>query len=159
MTVIHVGMAEYKIAKSPDLLMTAGLGSCVAACIFDAQLQIAGLAHVMLPTTTENTRGHLNKYADVLIQAMYSDLVKKGASRTRLKAKIAGGSQMFSFAGTSQVLKIGERNIEAVKNELHKLAIPILAEDVGGNSGRTVTFDITSGLFRIRTINQGERAI
>lgn len=158
-TVINVGMADYKVAKSPSILMTAGLGSCVAVCIYDISAKIGGLAHIMLPSNNGSSRGDLKKYANILIPLMFEDLIKNGAHRLRMNAKIAGGAQMFSFTGTSHVLKIGERNIQAAEEELQKLKIPLLATDVGGNFGRTVNLDITNGSLHVRTINQGERVI
>jgi chemotaxis protein CheD len=72
---------------------------------------------------------------------------------------MAGGAQMFSFAGKTPMLKIGERNAEAVEMELKKAGIPLISYDVGGNFGRTINFDITSGDLHIRTINHGEKVI
>jgi chemotaxis protein CheD len=90
---------------------------------------------------------------------MLDDLYQLGVSRMRLKAKMAGGAQMFSFAGKTPLLKIGERNAEAVEQELKKARIPLLAYDVGGTFGRTINFDIKTGDLHIKTINHGEKVI
>ncbi len=157
--IINVGMADFKITKSPNLLTTVGLGSCVAVCLYDRERKVGGMAHFMLPDSQGNSHGNPQKYADFLLPLMLKELHKQGASRTNLLAKIAGGSQMFSFNGTSQVLKIGERNIEAAEKELKKLGIRLLAADVGGTSGRTVSFDLANGRLVVKTINQGEKVI
>ncbi|MFA6807423.1 MAG: chemotaxis protein CheD [Eubacteriales bacterium] len=157
--VITVGMADYKIGKTPNKLMTAGLGSCIGVCIFDLKLQIAGMAHIMLPSSKEITKGSPMKYADSCIALMLSEMKKNGVSNMRLQAKMAGGSQMFAFAGQTPLLKIGERNAEAVENELKKAGIPLLSYDVGGNFGRTINFDIETGNLHIRTFKHGEKVI
>ncbi|NLI92206.1 MAG: chemotaxis protein CheD [Peptococcaceae bacterium] len=156
---ILVGMADYKVGKTPDKLMTAGLGSCIGVCIYDLQSQIGGMAHIMLPSSREMMKGNAAKYADSCIELLLEDLYKMGVSRIRLKAKMAGGAQMFTFAGKTPLLKIGERNAEAVEQELKKAGIPLLAYDVGGTFGRTIHFDIKTGDLYIKTINHGEKVI
>lgn len=157
--VINVGMADYKTAKTPDILMTAGLGSCIGVCIHDQVSRVGGLAHIMLPTANGNVGGNLFKYADTAIEIMMQEILKLGANKNRLKAKIAGGAQMFSFPGKPPVLKIGDRNSEAVEQELKRMGIPLLSTDVGGSFGRTIHFDVATGELRVRTINHGEKVI
>ncbi|MGC7870303.1 chemotaxis protein CheD [Desulfosporosinus sp. SYSU MS00001] len=157
--IITVGMADFKTAKSPDLLMTAGLGSCIGICVYDPVLKLGGMAHIMLPSSTGNQGGNPMKYADTALELMLKQILDMGASQSRLKAKIAGGAQMFSFPGKTPVLKIGDRNAEAVEQELKRHRIPLLVADVGGSFGRTIHFDVGSGELRIRTINHGEKVV
>ena len=156
---IIVGMADYKVGKTPDILMTAGLGSCIGICIYDYQFKIGGMAHIMLPCSNGTAGGKETKYADTCIALMLNDLYKLGARKAKLKAKMAGGAQMFSFAGKAPLLKIGERNAQAVEQELLKVGIPLIASDVGGTHGRTIHFDVASGELFIKTINMGEKVI
>ena len=86
-------------------------------------------------------------------------LVEKGASRARLVAKIAGGAQMFAFQNKSDLVRVGERNVQASKKKLAELKIPILAEDTGENFGRTVIFYPETGDYVIRTAGKPERVI
>lgn len=158
-TVINVGMAEYKTARTPDILMTAGLGSCIGVCILDPVVKVGGLAHIMLPSANGNLGGNLSKYADTAIELMLNEMLSLGASRMRLKAKMAGGSQMFSFPGKPPILKIGDRNAEAVEMELKRMGIPLVVADVGGSFGRTIHFDVGTGDLKVRTINHGEKVI
>lgn len=158
-TVITVGMADYKTASIPDLLMTAGLGSCIGICVHDPVQKVGGMAHIMLPTANGNLGGNPAKYADTAIELMMKEIIRMGASKSRLRAKIAGGAQMFSFPGKPPVLKIGDRNFEAVEQELKRLAIPLLVADVGGSFGRTIHFDVGTGELKVRTINHGEKVI
>lgn len=157
--VISVGMADLKTAKYPDILLTAGLGSCIGICIHDPLLKVGGMAHIMLPSANGNSGGNPAKYADTAMELLLKEIYGLGASASRLKAKIAGGAQMFSFPGKPPVLKIGDRNAEAVEAELKRYRIPLISSDVGGSFGRTIHFDVGSGDLRIRTINHGEKVI
>jgi chemotaxis protein CheD len=157
--VISVGMADFKTAKSPDILLTAGLGSCIGICIHDPIMKVGGMAHIMLPAASGSLGGNPAKYADTALVLLLKEIAGLGANNSRLKAKIAGGAQMFSFPGKPPVLKIGERNAEAVEQELKKSGIPLLIADVGGSFGRTIHFDVGTGELRIRTINHGEKVV
>lgn len=154
-----VGMADYKIGRTPDKLMTAGLGSCIGICIYDLYSQIGAMGHIMLPSSRESMKGNPAKYADTCLEVMLDELLKLGGSRLKLQAKMAGGAQMFSFNGKTPLLKIGERNAEAVEQELKKAKIPLLSYDVGGTHGRTINFDIKTGDLHIKSINHGEKVI
>ncbi|EIJ81476.1 CheD [Bacillus methanolicus PB1] len=159
--VVKVGIADMKIVRAPGLIRTSGLGSCVGVVIYDQVKEIAGLAHVMLPDSTLAKAGTINraKYADTAIKELVSLLVKGGASPLALKAKIAGGAQMFQFAAANDMMRIGPRNVEAVKRELAELKIVIVAEDVGGNNGRTIEFNPKTCELTIRTVNKGTGTI
>lgn len=153
-------MADFKIASAPDKLMTAGLGSCIGICVLDKKSKIAGLAHIMLPSSTQaKSVQNRAKFADTAIEDLLQEMKKQGARTNALVAKIAGGAQMFKFSGESDILKIGERNAIAVKENLKQQGIRLLASDVGGNYGRTITFDAETGELFIRTIGHGERVI
>jgi len=157
---IKVGMADLAVGKAPKRLITTGLGSCVGVCLHDTVTKIGGLAHVMLPDSTQ-ARNIQNKakYADTAIQILIEKMIALGAVKTRLVAKIAGGAQMFNFSGTSSIMRIGERNVEAVKKSLSSFNISILVEDTGGNFGRTIIFNPDNGELYIKTINRGEKIV
>ena len=157
--VINVGMADYKTAKTPDILMTAGLGSCIGICLHDPVGKVGGMAHIMLPSANGNAGANPAKYADTAIELLLQDVLRLGGHKIRLRAKMAGGAQMFSFPGKPTVLKIGDRNAEAVEAELKRLGIPLVIADVGGSFGRTIHFDVSNGELKVRTINHGEKVI
>jgi chemotaxis protein CheD len=157
--VINVGMADLKTAKAPDILMTAGLGSCIGICIHDPIGQVGGMAHIMLPAVNGVNGGNPAKYADTAMEILLADILKMGGTKSRLRAKIAGGAQMFSFPGKPPVLKIGDRNAEAVTLELKRFGIPLIISDVGGSFGRTIHFNVGTGELKVRTINHGEKVI
>ncbi|MEN6348062.1 MAG: chemotaxis protein CheD [Syntrophomonas sp.] len=158
--IIQVGMADFKLAKAPDKLMTAGLGSCIGICLFDKAIKLGSLTHIMLPSSSQAKNPQNSaKFADTGTEIALQEMLKNGAVFSRLLAKIAGGAQMFKFAGESDIMKIGERNAIAVEEALAKHKIKIVAQDTGGNYGRTITFDPDSGDLLVRTIGHGERII
>ncbi len=158
--VIRVGIADMNIVKEPQLIRTSGLGSCVGVVIYDPMKKIAGMIHVMLPDSTlgKSTRINIAKFADTGIPALIEQLEEEGARRFALRAKMAGGAQMFQF-GSSDTVRIGPRNIEAVREQLKNFSIPIVAEDVGGSKGRTIEFDPVTTKLNIRTVSEGTKDI
>lgn len=153
---IKVGIADLNIACTPDKLITVGLGSCVGIAIYDKGIGVGGVAHIMLPDSSQFSKiTNVIKFADLAIPILVEDMIKKGAKLRNMRAKIAGGASMFNFSDKSIIMDIGNRNSIAVKNALKILSIPIVAEDIGGNKGRTLIFDTTSGLLSIRTVGMG----
>ena len=150
---IKVGIADLNVAFSPDKLITVGLGSCVGIALYDKVIGFGGLAHIMLPDSTQfNKVTNMIKFADLAIPILVENMIKKGARLRNMSAKIAGGASMFNFSDKSIIMDIGNRNGIAVKNALKILSIPIIGEDLGGNKGRTLIFDIGSGILSIRTV-------
>ncbi|QHE52212.1 chemotaxis protein CheD [Pontibacillus sp. HMF3514] len=156
-SVVKVGIADMNYAIAPRTIRTSGLGSCVGVVVYDLKTQIAGMAHVMLPDSSmsKETPKNIAKYADTAIPQLYKTLQYKGVQSYSLKAKIAGGAQMFPFSTSNEMMRIGPRNVEAVKESLQQLRIPLVAEDCGGNSGRTIEFHPDSGILQVRTVNKG----
>ncbi|KAB3535857.1 chemotaxis protein CheD [Alkaliphilus pronyensis] len=159
--VIKVGMADLQVVEEPHILTTLGLGSCVGIALYDKQKKIAGLAHIMLPSSTQiKNNSNLAKFADTAIDLLIKEMVKRGASTARLKAKITGGAQMFSFGNNGgDLMKIGYRNVIATKEILELYKIDILAEDTGGNHGRTIEFYSETGDLLVKTIGFGLKTI
>jgi chemotaxis protein CheD len=151
-----VGISDYKVAGEPDVLITYALGSCIGTCLYDGLLRMAGLSHILLPESNI-CPGDPNpmKYADTAIEALIKTMERAGASRARLTAKIAGGAKMFNCDGVS----IGERNIEAIKYELARLNIRLIAEDTGRDYGRTVEFNPKDGSVTIKSVLHGNKSI
>lgn len=158
--IIKVGMADLKTCVSPDGLTTLGLGSCVGIAIVDPVTKIGGLAHVMLPDSTAiRENSNIAKFADTGIEELVRQMIKRGAAKNRMVAKIAGGAQMFSFRNNSDLLCVGDRNAEASKKKLAQLGIPLLASDTGDCYGRTVIFYPETGDFVIKAVGRGEKTI
>lgn len=155
---IVVGISDLNVAMDGDILVTYALGSCVGICLYDPVSKIAGLSHIMLPAISDfnDPKSQKEKYADAAIEMLLNKMVGIGALKIRIRAKIAGGAQMFAPINNTTLAAIGERNVLAVKNELMRLKIPIVAEDTGKNYGRTLYLDSTDGSMKIKSINKGE---
>jgi len=154
--VIKVGMADVKHVMHPGVLVTLGLGSCVGVALYDRKTKMIGLAHIMLPWSYQaKNRTNKAKFADTGIQLLLENMLKDGADRRNIVAKIAGGAQMFTYTSVSDMIRVGERNVEATKKVLQELNIPVIAEDTGGNHGRTIEFYSEDGRLMIKTIGFG----
>ena len=159
-TFLSVDIAMMKIAKPPDQLCSLGLGSCVGVAVYDPVAKIGGLIHILLPSIKELGPGHSRtKFADSGISDLVDAIIKAGASKPRLKAKMAGGATMFSVSSNSPIATIGKRNVESCRETLACLGIELVAEDTGGNSGRTIHFDIETGSLRIKAVDKPEKII
>ncbi len=157
---IKVGMADLNCTKSPGVLTTLGLGSCVGICLYDTTTKVSGMVHIMLPSSLQiKNNSNIAKFADTGIVKLVEDMQKLGANRNRLVSKIAGGAQMFNFNDSSDIMRIGSRNVVATKEVLKELNIPIIAEDTGGNHGRTIELYSDTGMLLIKTIGFGTKQI
>lgn len=155
MSTVNIGISDLNIARPPHILATYALGSCIGICLLDKVRNIGGLAHIMLPNSKEATKASDNprRYADTGIAELIELMKRNGAMQTALTAKIAGGAQMFQTQ--LEAFNIGSRNITAVKKVLAAYRIPILAEDTGSNYGRTLFFDVATGVMQVKSVNKG----
>lgn len=160
MGMIKVGMADLNIGKSPDVITTIGLGSCIGIAVYDSVTKIGGLAHIMLPDSTRmKNNSNVAKFADTGIEELIKKMTEAGASKTRMLAKIAGGARMFEVSGLSDVGNIGAKNAEASKKKLKELGIRLIAEDTGLNYGRTVELNCANGDFLIKSVGKENKII
>ncbi|KAI3350305.1 chemotaxis protein CheD [Clostridium botulinum] len=155
-TEVKVGIADLNLVSSPGKIMTIGLGSCIGIALYDRRSKLAGLSHIMLPDSTQfkNVTNPM-KFADLAIPLLIKKMEAKGCLKRNLIAKIAGGASMFSFSDKSMVGDIGKRNIQAVKKSLSEEKIQIIAEDVGGNKGRTMILDALDGKVTLKIVGIG----
>lgn len=157
---IKVGMADLNVCVSPNAITTLGLGSCVGIVLYDPVRKIAGMVHIMLPDSTKILNNENKaKFADTGIDLLISQMLSIGADRRCLIAKIAGGAQMFAFGANNDMMRIGERNVEATKLKLQQLGIAIKAEDTGLNYGRTIEFYPESGSLVIKSVGKDKKTI
>jgi len=159
---IKVGMADLNVTASPGVLTTLGLGSCVGIVLYDDKNRVGGLAHIMLPSSKIAVDNKVNKakFADTAIDELLMMMLQMGARKSYLTAKLAGGAQMFaSRNGASDVLKIGQKNVEQALIILNEKGIPVLAQDTGGSYGRTIEFYSETGMLLIKTIGHGTKQI
>lgn len=157
----HVGMAELVVVSAPAKLVTLGLGSCIGLVVFDSAAKVAGMVHIMLPDSRgAKTIEKVGKFADTAVPALLDEMIKKGASKARMKAKIAGGAQMFALPGAqTDFLAVGARNVKETTDMLAKVGIPLIASDTGGNKGRTVEFSTDNWILTIKTLGKGKSEI
>lgn len=157
---VIVGMADLNAVKNPGILTTLGLGSCVGIALYDPISKVAGLAHCMLPDSTQIQNNNSEaKFVDTATARLIIEMQRLGANKSLLRAKIAGGAQMFAFNATNELMRIGDRNVEATIKVLAKYNIPILAKDTGSTYGRTVELYAETGAFVIKTIGHGNKTI
>ncbi|GHV32180.1 putative chemoreceptor glutamine deamidase CheD [Synergistales bacterium] len=158
---VHVGMADMVVSKHPANLITLGLGSCIGLVIFDQTSKTAGMVHIMLPDSREaKDLPKPGKFADTAVPLLLEELAKLGANKSQLRAKMAGGAQMFSMPGKeSAIFSVGNRNIEATKKMLAAAGIRIVAEDTGGNKGRSVEFSTDTLKFMVKTLGSGTKEL
>ena len=152
-----VGIADMKMAQYEGMLVTYALGSCIGICLYDPGLRLAALVLVMRPLNMETGRRSPMKYADTGIRETLRQMEARGARRSRMVAKIAGGARMFEVAGGGSLGNIGQRNIESVHMTLKREGIKLLREDVGGTVARTLLFDAESGEACIRSYGRPEQ--
>lgn len=158
--IIKVGMADLNICRSPDGITTLGLGSCVGIALRDPVTKIGGLLHAMLPdSTVVKNNTCVEKFVDSGLDELVKRMVRAGANKARLEAKLAGGAQMFAFQRNSDLVKVGERNAEAARKKLRAMHIKLLAEDTGLNFGRTVIYYPETGEYVIKAVGKPEKSI
>ena len=156
--IIEVSMADMKIASAPGVMITRGLGSCVGITLYDLTKKIGALAHPMLPDINKARRkSNPAKFVNSAIDAMLEELDKRKCRRYSLKAKLFGGSHMFSAIPYDSPFNIGAKNVDKAKEYLDSLGIKIVKEDVRGNYGRTIEFNLSTGIVKVKTLFHGEK--
>jgi chemotaxis protein CheD len=147
---VHVIQGEYTIAREPDVVLTTILGSCVAACLRDPAAGVGGMNHFLLPgTSTSSAQGAAAaRYGVYLMELLINELLKNGARRDNLEAKIFGGAQtMSSFSN------VGQQNADFAKQFLADEGIRIVNASTGGAHGRKLEYWPVSGRARQYALN------
>jgi chemotaxis protein CheD len=153
-----VEVAQFHVGQAPEQMKTLALGSCLGIVLYDPTSRIGALAHAMHPRR-ERVKNNANraKFVDSVIPILVDRMARRGARRERIVAKLFGGARMFeSYAGCAGVIQIGDENIAAAREELRARGIPIAGECVGGTSGRTIVFDLTTGAVAVRDVHDNE---
>ncbi|MDO9285523.1 MAG: chemoreceptor glutamine deamidase CheD [Aquabacterium sp.] len=128
-----------------DMLITTTLGSCIAACIWDRERRIGGMNHFMLPEGS----GDSGRYGSYAMELLINELMKKGATRMTLEAKIFGGGAVI---GGMSSINVGERNTQFVIDYLQTERIPIVSRDVLEIYPRKVCFLPASGKAMVKRL-------
>ncbi len=146
-----VGVADMKVSNDPTTtIVTFSLGSCLAVCVYDPAVRVAGLLHIMLPDSAlDPAKAQINPFmfADTGIPLLFKEAYRLGAMKTRMEVRLAGASQIMDNSG---VFNIGKRNYLAGRKILWKNNVMVKAEDVGGNIHRTVRLDVATGQITLK---------
>jgi len=155
---VRVGVAELAVVTDDSLLVTSGVGSCVGVAVADPASGVTGLAHVMLPEAPESRDvddpAKPAKSASRGVERLLDAVEDAGGDPDAVVAKLAGGSRMFEFSGVSE--GVGRRNVEAVRSALADRGVSVVAEDVGGSYGRSLTVDSKSWTLIVTSARQKE---
>ena len=155
-----VKVAEWAAERGEGVLVTLGLGSCVAIMLYDAESSAGAMAHVLLPSISlARDISNRAKFPETAVPLLIERLKALGADPRRLSAKLAGGASMFSQLATPGTIQMGERNVLAARSALRGAGIPIVREAVGGERGRSVRFYLKDGRVEIRSVGTNELVI
>ena len=147
------------VAIEGEVLVTLGLGSCVAVMLHDPVARVAGLAHVLLPDEpASRDRSNPAKFATTAVPALIASMAERGARPDRLVARLAGGASMFRALLTQNSTPTGERNVAAAREALRAAGVPVVAEDVGLEHGRSILLH-ADGRAEVSTVTKGTKEL
>jgi chemotaxis protein CheD len=155
-----VKVADWAVEMGDAMIVTLGLGSCVACVLHDSGSGVGGLAHILLPSATL-ARDHSNpaKFPETAVPLLVDEMKRLGAIPERLRARLVGGAAMFANLGSPGVALMGERNVIATRAALKTARIPVVAEDTGAGYGRSVYFHLPNGRLEVRSVQHGVREL
>ena len=158
---VRVKVADYAVRRGDEVIVTIGLGSCVAIALYDRSTRIGGLAHILLPSKAMSREtSNPAKFPETIIPVMLEEMRRLGSSPTAaISAKIVGGASMFGQLTGGTGINVGERNVAATRDVLASANIPLLAEDTGLDYGRSVYFHLDDGRVEVRSLKKGDRVI
>jgi chemotaxis protein CheD len=158
---VRVKVADYAVRRGDHVIVTIGLGSCVAIALYDRDASVGGLAHILLPSQSMSREtSNPAKFPETIVPLMMDEMRKLGsAPGARISAKIVGGASMFGQLITGAGINVGERNVAATRDVLAAAGIPIVADDTGLDYGRSVYFHLEDGRVEVRSLKKGDRVL
>jgi chemotaxis protein CheD len=151
-----VRVADLRTGVADDVLITVGLGSCVAILLHDPEARVGGLAHVLLPSPTlSRLDPNPAKFPQSAVPRLLELMAAEGASPGRITGRLAGGASMFAALAPPGTIQMGERNLVAARSALSANGVPLVGEAVGGEFGRTVRFRVRDGRVEVTTVAHG----
>jgi chemotaxis protein CheD len=155
-----VSVADWAVDRGDAVLITLGLGSCVAVVLHDPEAGIGGLAHLLLPSPRlSQDRANPAKFPETAVPFLVERMREAGAVSRRLRARLVGGASMFASLASPAVASVGERNVSAAREALERTGIPVVAEDTGGDYGRSVYAFLETGRVEVRSYAHGVRVL
>jgi chemotaxis protein CheD len=156
---VRVKVADYAVRRGSEIIATIGLGSCVAIALHDARARAGALAHVLLPNESlSRDTANRAKFASTAVPLLVEQLRGLGAPGP-FTAKVVGGASMFAQLIPGAGINMGERNVEATLQALAHAGIPVVAQDTGGDYGRSVYLHVADGRVVVRSLKRGERVV
>ncbi|WP_017671344.1 chemotaxis protein CheD [Blastomonas sp. AAP53] len=148
----NVLQGEYAVSGDPDLVFSTILGSCIACCLFDPVARLGGMNHFLLaspPHSMQVLDDGAERFGLYAMELLVNDMIKKGASRTNMRAHLYGGSNMLSG-----MRAIGTENARFAKEFLRNDRIALLKADTGGEQARRLDFQPVTGRVRCRNVGR-----
>jgi chemotaxis protein CheD len=153
---VLVRVADLRAGVGDDVLVTVGLGSCVAILLYDADARVGGLAHVLLPSPAlAAPDSNPAKFPQYAVPRLLQLMAAEGARPDRVTGRLAGGASMFATLAPPGTVQMGERNLVAARQALSSHGVPLVGEAVGGDYGRTVRFRVRDGRVQVSTVAHG----
>lgn len=153
---VIVRVGELQVVSAPATLVAVALGSCVAVVMHDPGAGVGGLAHVLLPVPSmSRLRDQPGRFAQTAIPTLVERMIARGARAPGITARLVGGASMFSSVALPGAMQMGERNVVAAREALHRHGVRLTGEAVGGDFGRTASFDVTTGAVTISSYLRG----
>lgn len=148
-----LSLTEWRVTDDPAAQLSClGLGSCVALCVYHSGASVAGMAHIVLPDSTMSSRPPTGaKFADVAVPMVIEEMERLGAKRSQMECYLVGGAKILRNSDVGPLSNIGDRNIEAAEDALRAMGLRPKGCDVGGEHGRTVRLDVSSGHLQVQT--------
>ncbi|MEM9073553.1 MAG: chemotaxis protein CheD [Myxococcota bacterium] len=147
-----VGIGEAAVsADTTDELITFALGSCLGISVFDPVAKVAGLLHVMLPSSAvnpEKAKKRPHMFVDTGVPLFFRQAYQLGATKERMVVKVAGGA---SVQGVVESFRIGAQNFSLLRKLFWKNQVLIQRQDVGGSLPRTMSVHVASGTVTIQS--------
>jgi chemotaxis protein CheD len=160
MSEIVVRVADLNVGGEDDVLVTVGLGSCVAIALHDPSARVGGLAHILLPSPAlSRSTDNAAKFPQSAVPRLLELMTARGASSKRVVARIVGGASMFASLAPSGTIQMGERNVVATRQALSASGLPLVAEAVGGDFGRTVRLFVGDGRLEVSSVAHGTQSL
>jgi chemotaxis protein CheD len=157
---IVVRVADLQVGRKEAVLITVGLGSCIAILLHDQTASVGGLAHVLLPSPALSRRDtNPAKFPQLAVPRLLELMAREGASPRRITARLAGGASMFAALAPTGTIQMGERNVVASRQVLNGLGIPLVGEAVGGDFGRTVRLFVGTGKVEVTSVSHGSQTL
>ena len=157
---IIVRVADLRIGSNQDVLVTIGLGSCVAVLLHDPVAKVGGMAHVLLPSPALGRKDDSPaKFPQTAVPRLLELMGARGANTRRVTARLAGGASMFAGLAAPGTIQMGERNTVACRQVLMHHGVPITGQATGGDYGRTVKLWVADGRVEVSSVSHGVQTL